>query len=186
MVPSNASPSEAQRPHEPQASQKFGKTRRHRRPKSKHQEIRAESPPAGASTSVSAEQLKSWPWVSITEPPTTKHPPVFTKDGRCVLPLLNAFRSSDFVSNFKLLFLHRRFQREDIFYFYWARCIDPFRKTRYRKPHKCYNICHLKSPQRVPAYHRLPGWTYKSLGFVGWGSAADHWRGEPGVPHCCS
>lgn len=91
MVPSNASPSEAQRPHEPQASQKIGKTRRHRRPKSKHQEIRAESPPAGASTSVSAEQPKSWPWVSITEPPTTKHPPVFTKDGRCVLPLLNAF-----------------------------------------------------------------------------------------------
>ncbi|KAI0278152.1 WD40-repeat-containing domain protein [Russula aff. rugulosa BPL654] len=40
-----------------------------------------ESPPPEASTSVSAEQKKSWQWVSITEPPTSKHPPVFTKDG---------------------------------------------------------------------------------------------------------
>ena len=91
MVPSSVNSSEAQRPHEPQASQKIGKTRRHRRPKSKHREILAESPPAKASTSVGAEQQKSWPWVSITEPPTTKHSPVFTKDGRCVLPLRDGF-----------------------------------------------------------------------------------------------
>ncbi|KAF8506780.1 WD40 repeat-like protein [Russula emetica] len=81
MVQSNVNSSKAQQPHEPQPSQKIGKTRRHRRPKSKHREILAESPPPEASTSVSAEQQKSWQWVSITEPPTTKHPPIFTKDG---------------------------------------------------------------------------------------------------------
>lgn len=84
MVQSTANSSKAQQLHEPQSSQKIGKTRRHRRPKSKHREVLAESPPPEASTSVSAEQQKSWQWVSITEPATTKHPPVFTKDGRCV------------------------------------------------------------------------------------------------------
>ena len=100
MVQSNTNSSKAQQPHEPQSSPKFGKTRRRRRPKSKHREILAVSPPPEASTSVSAEQQKSWQWVSITEPPTTKHPPVFSKDGRCVVAPQGGFRLSDFVHNF--------------------------------------------------------------------------------------
>jgi hypothetical protein len=91
MIQSNVNSSKAQQPHEPQSSQKIGKTRRHRRPKSKRREILAESPPPEASTSVSAEQQKSWQWVSITEPPTSKHPPVFTKDGRCVVARSGGF-----------------------------------------------------------------------------------------------
>ena len=85
MLQSDVNSSKAQQPHEPQSPQKIGKTRRRRRPKSKHREILAESPPPEASTSVSAEQQKSWQWVSITEPSATKHPPVFSKDGRCVV-----------------------------------------------------------------------------------------------------
>jgi hypothetical protein len=95
MVQSNVNSSEAQQSHEPQSSQKIGKSRRHRRPKSKRREILAESPPPEASTSVSTEQQKPWQWVSITEPPTSKHPPVFTKDGRCVITRLNGFRCPD-------------------------------------------------------------------------------------------
>ena len=102
MAQSNVNSSKAQQPYEPQCSQKIGKPRRHRRPKSKskHREILAESPPPEASTSVRAEQQKSWQWVSITEPPTSKHPPVFTKDGRCVVALPDRFRFSDFLHNF--------------------------------------------------------------------------------------
>jgi NET1-associated nuclear protein 1 (U3 small nucleolar RNA-associated protein 17) len=99
MVQSNVNSSKDQQPHEPQSSQKIGKTRRHRRPKSKRRENLAKSPPE-ASTSVSAEQQKSWQWVSITEPPATKHPPVFSKDGRCVVALLGGFRLSDFVYSY--------------------------------------------------------------------------------------
>ncbi|KAI9512508.1 WD40 repeat-like protein [Russula earlei] len=78
MVPSNVN--KAQRTHDPQDAQKVVKARRHRRPKSKRREALAETP-AQASTSVTAKQSNPWSWVSITEPPTTKHPPVFTKDG---------------------------------------------------------------------------------------------------------
>lgn len=89
MVPSNVNSSKARRPHESQMSQKIGKTRRRHRPKSKRREILGDLP-AQASTSVNAaEPPKSWSWVSITEPPTTKHPPVFTKDGKCVIPVLD-------------------------------------------------------------------------------------------------
>jgi len=82
MVPSNVNSSKVQRTQDTQDSQKTVKPRRRRRPKSKPGEILPE-PPAQASTSVIAEheQPKAWQWVSITEPPTTKHPPVFTKDG---------------------------------------------------------------------------------------------------------
>ncbi len=97
MVPSNVNSSKARRPHKPQMSQDIGKPRRRHKPKSKRRENLAESP-AQTSTSVNAaEQLESWSWVSITEPPTTKHPPVFTKDGKCVIPVLDAFRFPDFV-----------------------------------------------------------------------------------------
>ncbi|KAI0308137.1 WD40 repeat-like protein [Multifurca ochricompacta] len=61
-------------------SQKPSKTRRHRRSKPKDRENLPEGP-TQASASVSAEQLKSWPWFPITESSTTKHPVVFTKDG---------------------------------------------------------------------------------------------------------
>jgi NET1-associated nuclear protein 1 (U3 small nucleolar RNA-associated protein 17) len=89
MVPSSVNSSKARRPHEPQMSQNIGKTRRRHRPKSKRREILGDLP-AQASTSVNAaEPLKSWSWVSITEPPTTKHPPIFTKDGKCVIPVLD-------------------------------------------------------------------------------------------------
>ncbi|TFY82077.1 hypothetical protein EWM64_g1935 [Hericium alpestre] len=37
--------------------------------------------PAEASTSASASQETSWPWVSLTESSASRHPPVFTKDG---------------------------------------------------------------------------------------------------------
>jgi hypothetical protein len=125
MVPSDdVNSSKAQRSHGSQAPQKTGKTRRHRRPKSKRREILVEQP-AQASTSVSSVQPKSWPWISITEPPTTKHPPVFTKDGRCVLRSYQSFPFSDFVYTFQLLFFYRWFQREDILDRYWACCIDP-------------------------------------------------------------
>ena len=88
--------------------------------------------------------------------------------------------------NFQLLFLYCQFQRENLLDFYWARCIDALFKPRFWKSHECYYICHLEPAQRVPAYHRLPGWSYQSLGFVGWGSAADYWRREPGAPYCCA
>ncbi|KAH9065814.1 WD40 repeat-like protein [Lactarius vividus] len=59
---------------------KPGKSRRHRRAKPRTQEISAEEP-VQASTSGNTEP-KSWPWVAITETSSTRHPVVFTKDGR--------------------------------------------------------------------------------------------------------
>jgi hypothetical protein len=86
VVPSNVSSSKPRRPHEPQMDQIVRKSRKRRRPKSKHQEPLAESSAQASTSANAAEQLRSWPWLSITEPPTTKHPPVFTKDGKCVIP----------------------------------------------------------------------------------------------------
>ena len=89
MVPSNVQSSQGDHG----ASKKPRKSRRHRRAKPRPQENFAEEP-AQASTSGNTEP-KSWPWVAVTESSATRHPVVFTKDGRCVsgvvfmcLPLL--------------------------------------------------------------------------------------------------
>ncbi|KAI9460514.1 WD40 repeat-like protein [Lactarius psammicola] len=75
MVPSNVQSSQ----DDNRASKKAGRSRRHRRPKLRSQENFVEEP-AQASTSGNIEP-KSWPWVTITESSSTRHPVVFTKDG---------------------------------------------------------------------------------------------------------
>lgn len=66
------------------------------------------------------EPLKPLTWTSLTDSNSNSHPPIFTKDGRCVDFMdMRHLRSNHFVYLDQPLLFHRRGKNQDTFYIIW-------------------------------------------------------------------
>lgn len=127
---------------------------------------------ATTSGSEGIEEAEEWSWLSITDPSPSRQPPVFTKDGRCVLHRSRLLLYS-YVLHLQLLFLNCWIISQSLLCRNWrCRLYALFWYTW--QSYRCDHLCNPEPAQRISAHHWLSRWPHKSLGLSGCRSPSDY------------